>query len=64
MAFTEEIADKLARISHTFCQNQPEAADSLKLPYVGEKQRVWKTNSTAPRKPGLRFTRAKGSYWL
>lgn len=27
---------RLARISHTFCQGRPEAADSINLPYLGE----------------------------
>ena len=54
----------LACISHTFLQNRLEAPDSLVLPYLGEKQSVWRAGSAAPQNPDLCLARGEASYWL
>jgi hypothetical protein len=54
----------LARISHRFCQNQPEAADSLNSPHRSEKQCVWKARSAAPQYPGIPLVQAQAGCCL
>ena len=55
---------QLTRISHRFCQNQPEAADSLNSPHRSEKQCVWKARSAAPQYPGIPLVQAQAGCCL